>query len=1141
MVQMSEPADRPLTPLSTPEQLLNRDSRGSRSEVENGGERRDRRRGRLPADLQLCVDTESDPSESRRKPASLRVKPVEQLSPMLSTSDIETKFERKKQPSQLSKTNTHYHKLFKDVSKDELLKQSYTCALQKDMLYQGKMFVSDNWICFHSKVFGRDTKISIPVMSVTFIKKTKTALLVPNALVIETTSDQHVFVSFLSRNTTYKLLKSICVHPEVEKTCNSPILSSCENSFRVSCSSSLPLDFSGDFSDLDGVVQQRRQEMMESSSSDSQTPDYDKITDFSGLPDSFLSAVKSGEVSVHADIHLQTPGQKHRAALNNGSAKPTRVVTLKEKSTQPKSLQAILLIYLVLVSVLVLSSCYMAFKIVALEHRLNSLVSIGEHIRNENAVSHRSQDEVNAEVYGELSTNLFRLEKVCLILINCPRMSLIFYDQKILQLYFVDFQKCDCTIESNLARIPSANMEEAGFMIYTAASHQVANKLLWLHYWEAVMSSIFIDSNHRPASVDQDADSLATRKKEQEAGDNGCAGCQQRYRVPRVKRHHGRTGTVPSFVHGEQQARVPQEDPGQQAGGQAPVQLLPQHTPSTVSGPVWTPLLFLLLQQDSQYMLLFYCSNGPQKCSACIKEDIFEDPTSILKQGCAFPDNAVRREVENLSAVCINENCTWKGSIKEYELNHEGKCEFMIIPCPSCKERIRFNEQERHNERECPERTLNCKYCKEPFHFKNIKAHDEICPKYPMICEGCAKKKIPREKYVDHIKFCSKFRTPCRFHVVGCDISVEKEKIHDHERAYAYEHLNLLLHYIMGMKVSMEGLQPQGLEVAGHKLVELQQSLRELEARVSQLITTSSGPPVQGAAASSSSSSSGPPGPPASAPLPPPPTLAPTLSVSTSFTPLPSSVGAALELQLHSEKTKVAELGRRCTELEVKSGTFENVVCVLNREVERFATTMEASNRQHKLDQDKIEALSNKVRQLERTVGLKDLTVAEMEGRLREMSATTFDGVFVWRISDFAKKRQDAIAGRAPAMFSPAFYTNKYGYKMCLRIYLNGDGTGRGSHLSLFFVVMRGLSDALLKWPFNQKVTLMLLDQSNREHIIDAFRPDVTSSSFQRPVSEMNIASGCPLFCPLSKLDAKNSYIRDDTIFIKAIVDLTGL
>lgn len=78
-------------------------------------------------------------------------------------------------------------------------------------------------------------------------------------------------------------------------------------------------------------------------------------------------------------------------------------------------------------------------------------------------------------------------------------------------------------------------------------------------------------------------------------------------------------------------------------------------------------------------------------------------------------------------------------------------------------------------------------------------------------------------------------------------------------------------------------------------------------------------------------------------------------------------------------------------------------------------------------------------------------------------------------------------------------------------------------------------------WAFLSQVTLMLLDQNNREHVIDAFRPDVNSSSFQRPVTDMNIASGCPLFCPVSKMEAKNSYVRDDAIFIKAIVDLTGL
>ncbi|XP_026154167.1 GRAM domain-containing protein 2B-like isoform X8 [Mastacembelus armatus] len=397
MVLMTEQGDGPLTPSPTLEQLFNKDSRGTRPtpEVENGGERRQRSHVQSPADPQVCLDPEPEPAENRRKPASMRLKPVVQLSPMLTPVDFEVKLEKKKtQPSQLSKTNAQYHKLFTEVSQDELLKQSYTCALQKEILYQGRIFVSDNWICFYSRVFGKDTKISVPVVSVKCIRKTKTALLVPNALVIETTSEQLLFVSFLSRNTTYKLLKSICIHLE---------------------------DLS--FSDLDGVVQQRRQEMMESSSSGSQTPDYDKVT--AVFPDTFLTTVKSGEVSVHADIHLQAPSQKHGDALNNASeasdwlktpdpvsSKPTHGVTLKDKSSQPMPLHAILLIYLFLVSVLVLSSCYMAFKIVDLEHRLNSLVSSGEHIRNENAVSHRSQEEVNAEIYGELAINLFTLEKI---------------------------------------------------------------------------------------------------------------------------------------------------------------------------------------------------------------------------------------------------------------------------------------------------------------------------------------------------------------------------------------------------------------------------------------------------------------------------------------------------------------------------------------------------------------------------------------------------------------------------------------------------------------------------------------------------------------------------------------------------------
>ncbi|CAF4296681.1 unnamed protein product, partial [Rotaria sordida] len=46
------------------------------------------------------------------------------------------------------------------------------------------------------------------------------------------------------------------------------------------------------------------------------------------------------------------------------------------------------------------------------------------------------------------------------------------------------------------------------------------------------------------------------------------------------------------------------------------------------------------------------------------------------------------------------------------------------------------------------------------------------------------------------------------------------------------------------------------------------------------------------------------------------------------------------------------------------------------------------------------------------------------------------------------------------------------------------------------------------------------------------------SNSFQRPRSEMNVASGIPKFCPLEVIQREgNSYVRDDTLFIKIMAD----
>ncbi|CAF3408669.1 unnamed protein product [Rotaria sp. Silwood2] len=90
---------------------------------------------------------------------------------------------------------------------------------------------------------------------------------------------------------------------------------------------------------------------------------------------------------------------------------------------------------------------------------------------------------------------------------------------------------------------------------------------------------------------------------------------------------------------------------------------------------------------------------------------------------------------------------------------------------------------------------------------------------------------------------------------------------------------------------------------------------------------------------------------------------------------------------------------------------------------------------------------------------------------------------------------------------------------------------------------MRGEYDSILEFPFRFKVTFALLDQTSQQrHIVDSFRPDVKSNSFQRPRSDMNIASGIPKFVPLTIIQQDNNpYVRDDTMFIKTIIDFSDI
>ena len=167
-------------------------------------------------------------------------------------------------------------------------------------------------------------------------------------------------------------------------------------------------------------------------------------------------------------------------------------------------------------------------------------------------------------------------------------------------------------------------------------------------------------------------------------------------------------------------------------------------------------------------------------------------------------------------------------------------------------------------------------------------------------------------------------------------------------------------------------------------------------------------------------------------------------------------------------------------------------------------------------------------------------TYEEVSLTLQTLQATSYDGKYIWKIPDITRRRRDALMGKTVSLYSAPFYTDRFGYRMCLRVYLDGDGSGKGRYISYFLTIMKGEYDALLEWPFQLTVTLTMINQKGNGNIVQSFKPNPNSASFHRPKADMNVASGCPKFAPLSVLD-NQEFVVDDVAFFQCVVNNKSL
>ncbi|KAB1254900.1 Protein Aster-B [Camelus dromedarius] len=153
-------------------------------------------------------------------------------------------------PAVLSPTykqrNEDFRKLFKQLPDSERLIVDYSCALQRDILLQGRLYLSENWICFYSNIFRWETLLTVRLKDICSMTKEKTARLIPNAIQVCTDSEkvcgalglrplsgknqetlghflpsslsiQHFFTSFGARDRTYMMMFRLWQNALLEK------------------------------------------------------------------------------------------------------------------------------------------------------------------------------------------------------------------------------------------------------------------------------------------------------------------------------------------------------------------------------------------------------------------------------------------------------------------------------------------------------------------------------------------------------------------------------------------------------------------------------------------------------------------------------------------------------------------------------------------------------------------------------------------------------------------------------------------------------------------------------------------------------------------------------------------------------------
>ena len=141
---------------------------------------------------------------------------------------------------------------------------------------------------------------------------------------------------------------------------------------------------------------------------------------------------------------------------------------------------------------------------------------------------------------------------------------------------------------------------------------------------------------------------------------------------------------------------------------------------------------------------------------------------------------------------------------------------------------------------------------------------------------------------------------------------------------------------------------------------------------------------------------------------------------------------------------------------------------------------------------------------------------------------------FVFKMTEYSSKKRNK-----EVFFSDPFYTNLNGYKMRVKIHVNGTGSGEGTHMSVSLLFLKGPYDQSLRWPFLGEVTFTILNQmgdyNHSNRFISVLRNDDVKPGGCKDMETFIAHSMLS-----EELPDKVMLLKNDTLFFRVSVKFSG-